>query len=1278
MRNDIQLFINDREVEFSSDPQILLNFTETELRNPTIIKNSFSKEITLEGTNQNNSIFEDIWRLDRYQIDEHFNPIRKAGFKLFINGELFQRGYCKLNNINRQNNQIKYSITLYGGLGSFFWSLGNIETDTGVVKKSLKDLNYSYDDIQAPDLDFVINKDTVYNAWSMLTGEGGDGISRDKFRVINFIPCYNGKPSDFDANKVLINNNGINHNIFQNTYYDGGYYQPVLNGGYNLSGYSLGEMEDELTEWETFDLRSYLQRPCLSMKRLIQACCQPENNGGYEVKLDSHFFNSDNPYYEDAWVTLGMLKEMVEDSNQTEEISAATLTKSSWNTYDVDFTATSLGSLNNARLKFAVEFSPSTYTAANDLYSYREYQSKTDFTLQGSRFVKTYKYSGGVIVQLQALNGGEVVAQSKAYLLASDKNWANKDIPLWSHFYREGPDTIKPTFEYVGGYWQKNGANYQFVDYNGNPTVLDFSLLADSDFTSLRFKIETPRNKYFKFAFNGWRGEESDAENTISLYTQKYYNTTGNRTKEVVEAIDEVVGQMQFRITEMSLISTDYENLFSETLITKDKLLGGDKTPADYLISYCKLFGLYFYMDSTEISSDPDLYPSGVIHIMDRDTFYTDEVIDLSDKIDYSKPMSITPATAEAKWYRFDTEQVESQVGTEYKDKYLQNYGSQMINTNYNFDTNTIDLYDGNIFKSAIMVREKDKYFKQPVESIPPYVFNGLTYHLFNRSSDDEDYGTCDIKQEISTTSYWHNINDLGLDYYDFMPKVQFHSKDNEGTDGRDVLVFFKGGKPTVGGWGMFQYYLTDDVFDMVTLNDATPCWLLTNSEFDANGKRIAYKLTSIPNFTRDIIIGEEGNIVHSWNFGHPQITFVPNTFTKQGDSIYDKCWRNYIGDLYDVNTRKLECYANINTDGKPWAYWLRRFYWFENSLWRLNKITDLNMSSFNTTKMEFIKVQDMTNYELSAITYFGSFEIIFDQAQVNCSAQTVTGKVINQSGSLWEFDDVFGYYDGDEHWKGFDTVDYVTPTTGIGEVTNFSIQIPANSGDTKLNWQICLEDSRDNHICGYFEQLPEKKIPYLSATPTTVYLDYMQDSTNTFNISSNIGWGIDNSMDDYEHFDFLPYAATGNSMVTVTAITPNLTTANIETLFVVEDDNAELEPVYVRIIQRYSPEINPTQGFTFPASGGTLGFKVSSSYDFVFRSLPDWIVSITDKNGNSYYEGQKIPASMSINNTFYFTAEANTTGQYRYTTVCNMGYYLADGTLSRSTRSISINQLAG
>ena len=45
--------------------------------------------------------------------------------------------------------------------------------------------------------------------------------------------------------------------------------------------------------------------------------------------------------------------------------------------------------------------------------------------------------------------------------------------------------------------------------------------------------------------------------------------------------------------------------------------------------------------------------------------------------------------------------------------------------------------------------------------------------------------------------------------------------------------------------------------------------------------------------------------------------------------------------------------------DDRPWPYWLRRFYWFENSIWRLNEIKDFDPSSFDTTKMEFIKVQD-------------------------------------------------------------------------------------------------------------------------------------------------------------------------------------------------------------------------------------------------------------------------------------------------------------------------------
>ena len=94
MRNDVRLFINEQEIEFSKDPQILFNYKETELHNPTVVRNSFTKQITVEGTPGNNDIFGHIWDLTRIQGD-NFNPIRKTDFQLFVNGELYQKGYTQ-------------------------------------------------------------------------------------------------------------------------------------------------------------------------------------------------------------------------------------------------------------------------------------------------------------------------------------------------------------------------------------------------------------------------------------------------------------------------------------------------------------------------------------------------------------------------------------------------------------------------------------------------------------------------------------------------------------------------------------------------------------------------------------------------------------------------------------------------------------------------------------------------------------------------------------------------------------------------------------------------------------------------------------------------------------------------------------------------------------------------------------------------------------------------------------------------------------------------------
>ena len=65
MKYPVRLFLGDEEVEFSTPPEILFNYSVTELTNPTIVKNSYSKTITIEGTPNNNRIFGHIYNLER-------------------------------------------------------------------------------------------------------------------------------------------------------------------------------------------------------------------------------------------------------------------------------------------------------------------------------------------------------------------------------------------------------------------------------------------------------------------------------------------------------------------------------------------------------------------------------------------------------------------------------------------------------------------------------------------------------------------------------------------------------------------------------------------------------------------------------------------------------------------------------------------------------------------------------------------------------------------------------------------------------------------------------------------------------------------------------------------------------------------------------------------------------------------------------------------------------------------------------------------------------------
>lgn len=1097
MKNEIRLFIAGKEIEFSSDPKILLNYKETELHNPVTVRNMFTKSITVEGTNQNNDIFGHIWNLDRFQ-DGGFNPIQKTDFQLFVNDELYQKGYAKLDKVTRTNNSTQYSLTLYGSLGSFFYNLTYDQGDTSNAKKTLASLKYTTEVQSEPDLSFTINKDTVYQAWGQLAGYA---TSADpKWNVINFIPALNGIPNDFDAAKVLINFKDLNthgQTGFQSgKRVDDVDYRPVLNGQTNMNGYSLGEMPHDLQEWQTRDLRSYNQRPCISMSRIIEACCQPENNGGYQVKLDTHFFHPDNPYFFDSWVTMPLLKDLDGvGGGETYEVTGATVEREgSTAYYNVVFDST-LATVNNVNMNLSVHFTPDSPTSATSLYGYRQFRTRGVVTLQGNTYVKDYERNTGVIVQLLGFGaGGAVVAQSKAYLLGGSQNFPDSTTAMWEDFWVEGQPGVKPEYEFLLGYWKLIDGEFVFVDNAGKPMNINFTFNNPGSITSLVLKVYQPTGEYVRYYVSGRQHYPITTASFVPLYTSSSLVTNGRYTYPEARSVDRVDGSWSFQIEGLEATVTDYEGLFSGTKITKERLLTTQYSPADYLLSYCKLFGLYFYFDSTEEADDPERYPSGVVHIMDRDTFYTDEVVDLSRMIDWDKKIEIVPAMAASKWYRFDVEHVESELETGYAQEFGKPYGTQLVNTNYNFDSNTTDLYDGNVFRSGIMALEKDKYYKLSPQQLPVYQYNGLTYQLYARTASTEEFQTTEVDFPQSTTMNMTSVNP-DYEFYDLFPKLELHGQNNEAEDGSNILVFYKGstGSPDV------NYWLTDDIPEMVELNDGTPCWILTNSEYDAAGTQIAKEVHYFPYFTRDLILfGTYGNIVHSWNFGHPQLTYVPDTYTTEGDSIYDVCWKKYISDLYSVNTRKLTCYVRAEMDGRPWPYWLRRFYWFENAIWRLNEIKELNPASFDTTKMEFIKVQDMDNYKLEKIEYQGLNEIVLDQLYVDCTGGTVTGTMYLQSAGGWFASDWITGEDEEGNEYGLPTEDYMTPHTGRGSsATTFTITVPASSANTPITWTVSVEDDFDEWYRAEFVQETCNTGSTLSLSPSAATVQQPSGTTS-------------------------------------------------------------------------------------------------------------------------------------------------------------------------------------
>lgn len=985
MRN-VKLYVGNYEVDLDDNFNINFTYQTEDTNNPSIVKNYFSKTIKILSTPNNDKIFGDIYKLDRKQLlnadniaNATFNPFTRTDFKLYIGSQLQESGYLQLNNININNNQIEYECTLFGQLGSFLYTL--MYNEDG---EKLKLSNLKFDE----DFNFIIDKDKVKDCWNALEENNTN---------LTFIPSYNGKHEDFSNDKVIINlSSSAIYGEYNKTFeIDGNRYSP-----YQYS-YMLGELEKEYSEYEIGDLRSYMQRPAIKLKKVITTICNEENNGGYKVNLDENFFNENNPYWEDAWLALPMLisqKAETEETNiPSSPLKDATSSKYSWmnnkigtNEYNrvnsfglvpfsssgsthttIDVTSNGYtspiiqmkdGKVENIKttIDFKLKFKPRTTCNHNSLYM--------SYVPKGSI---SENYVANVILITTTIadaDGRFNIGQSNGFL------FTNKIVSGFiPPFF---PTTLK--------------------DYHGDEPTESYAIPADCENIDGLFYRESDGTYTFKTADNKQIFRmiaEAPFRQNIAITTtlawdgrkKRYYLSPTDIFTEVQEYYD---GEIWIEVQDTSTFKpqgTLYQ-LRSGIEITKEQLLKTEYSPADVLLDYCKIFGLHFIQSTGKKE----------ISIVTRNTFYNRNLVNLEDKIDFGGKIKITPNLSTTKFLRMSYPESSTYFEEKYKKQYNLSYGQKTIDTNYNFNKETTQMFNDSIFENVINVLDSSSRYRSFYSSdgteYPAFDIDGITLKMPKIDNAEEQTELENITLPPLTAVDWNN-RVSGFDCFD---KPCFFDSEKNLSDVGASLLFYNGFKPLVNKQGkQIRMFLTDDTASMFALNNGDRCYLYTEDEYDELGYRIAYRVNSLPHFSRYKTSSIANSVEDSLDFAVPKENYLATDISYTSDkTIYDRFWGRYVSDRYNINTKKLNAKVNLN-DFNVNNEMLRSFYWFKNSMWVINKITNFNPLSDALTEVEFIKVNNISNY------YNGQFTTLKEKLDTINLSEIYLKQASNSGGLL-------------------------------------------------------------------------------------------------------------------------------------------------------------------------------------------------------------------------------------------------------------------------------------
>ena len=906
MRRKIDLYIGGELVDLSNQSLILMNWTQEDASNPTAIVAPYSQQVTLPGTPANNRIFGGIWRPDRITAvggwtGAAFDALRKTPFTIYADtGEILESGYVRLDSVERKGPRVSYKCTLFGDTASFFYGLSYNDDGTAM---SLADLNYTEAGGES-ELDFAITAAAVSSAWADL-GTASDPL----WRIINFAPAYEGIPDkDFDAEKGIAD--PLQIGLLDE--------KPEGADTYKTKGGKcLVNIPKAVDAWAAKDLRSYLQRPVINFGHVLHAIRSKAADLGYTLDLSTldryigDYWVDESDEASRLWLTLPLLSTL-----SPSPITGAAITKSQsagssnpvavWDITGTIPTGTKISVMVSTELRFTANTVPMPVM---------------------TKIVGNATDAAIFFLRLTGWKNGTQVCASKIL----PANMVPGITPLSAYNILGGTDPYTDEDFYAPAVY---GMPLTAVSATQVKTTSLSLQLEGYDFDEVH--LEIVRYGVIRWVMNYGTYVAVGFTGTFGIPYIKGFEDYGLATASIASLAG----------ANSDTVSFDAPNsVRSGALITKRALLGGTKTPAQYLISFAKSFGLLFAVDKA----------TKTVTLCKRGEYYDrpSDVVDLTGRVDLGS-VTLKPAAVDAKWYEFKAD-VKGEFETEYESLYGTTYGSQKVNTGYQFNDDTKAIISNSVLRGAVTALERSKYFNYIVGNdtvFRPSLFldEGVTYSLWTTAGKSLDIPVQTPASGDVTITYYNNTYN-GYDVPQAR-KLQLHDASGKGVAGEDILVFYVATYPKI----KYPYFkVTDDDALMANITGGKGCWDIgpgaSAGIFVPSFQRIAWRAG-----------GQTAN--SSLDFGMPREFAFPGETLDVGSDVflYDRAWKAYLHDRYDGNTKVMTCkvdLAGLRVD----ADLLRRFYWFEGAVWVLNKISNYAVTAFAPTQCEFVQVQDIDAY---------------------------------------------------------------------------------------------------------------------------------------------------------------------------------------------------------------------------------------------------------------------------------------------------------------------------